>query len=59
MHAKLAKLKKKPDIVIIYCGHNEFQARFSWLKIVPYYNDEFPPIPTRASCSPRRVGSRP
>jgi tetratricopeptide (TPR) repeat protein len=30
MHHKLAGLKRRPDAMIIYCGHNEFQARYPW-----------------------------
>ena len=30
MCGKLAELKHRPDALIIYSGHNEFQARFSW-----------------------------
>ena len=30
MHQKLAHLKRKPDIVIIYSGHNEYQSRYEW-----------------------------
>ena len=28
MHQKLAGIKHRPDVVIIFSGHNEFQARF-------------------------------
>jgi hypothetical protein len=39
-HRKLAALRKRPDIVIIYSGHNEFAARFeeerdAWLDEQP------------------------
>lgn len=47
MHHKLAKLTRKPDLLIVYAGHNEFQARFSWLTIVPYYVDELPVLKSR------------
>jgi hypothetical protein len=30
MHHKLARLKCRPDVMIIYAGHNEFQSRFEW-----------------------------
>jgi hypothetical protein len=30
MHRKLSRLKRRPDAMIIYCGHNEFQARYPW-----------------------------
>lgn len=30
MHEALAGLTYRPDVLIVYCGHNEFSARFSW-----------------------------
>lgn len=30
MHHKFARLEHCPDILIIYCGQNEFQARYPW-----------------------------
>jgi hypothetical protein len=40
MHLKLAGLARRPDALIIYCGHNEFLARFSLSNRVLYYDDE-------------------
>ncbi len=40
MHWKLAGLTRRPDILIVYSGHNEFLARFSPLNRVAYYDDE-------------------
>lgn len=34
MHQKLARLKRKPDLVIIYSGHNEYQSRYEWSREV-------------------------
>ena len=34
MHQKLEGLRQRPDAVIVYCGHNEFQARFDWARRV-------------------------
>ncbi len=42
-HRKLAYLKRRPDIVIIYCGHNEYSARFAASRTVPHYHDARPP----------------
>ena len=39
MHQKLANLRDRPDALIVYVGHNEFQARFSWKRDVDYYID--------------------
>jgi lysophospholipase L1-like esterase len=40
MHQKLAETRQRPDVVILYAGHNEFSARFGWSCEVPYYRDE-------------------
>jgi hypothetical protein len=39
MHNKLAALSYRPDALIVYVGHNEFQARYSWMRDVDYYLD--------------------
>jgi hypothetical protein len=36
-HVALAGLKRRPEILIIYCGHNEFSSRFFAFDDVPYY----------------------
>ncbi|WP_422930224.1 hypothetical protein [Singulisphaera sp. PoT] len=38
-HKKLAEIKQRPDALIIYCGHNEFSARFSWSRELDHYVD--------------------
>ena len=40
MHNKLADLTFRPDAVILYIGHNEFQGRFAWMRDVDYYVDQ-------------------
>ena len=30
MHQKLEGIKHRPDVLIVFSGHNEFQARFPW-----------------------------
>jgi hypothetical protein len=40
MHRKLARLTRKPDVLIVYSGHNEFLARFTLANQVYYYDDE-------------------
>ncbi|MBX6315640.1 MAG: hypothetical protein IRY99_22410, partial [Isosphaeraceae bacterium] len=37
---KLAELDRRPDALIIYCGHNEFSSRFPWSRDWAYYLDE-------------------
>jgi hypothetical protein len=39
MHNKLADLTYRPDAIILYIGHNEFQGRFAWMRDVDYYRD--------------------
>jgi lysophospholipase L1-like esterase len=39
MHKKLATLRDRPDVIIVYVGHNEIQARYSWMRDVDYYVD--------------------
>ncbi len=29
-HQRLEELRRRPDALILYVGHNEFQARFDW-----------------------------
>ena len=36
-HAALAGLKRRPELLIIYCGHNEFLSRFFAFGDLPYY----------------------
>ena len=40
MHLKLSRLSRKPDVLIVYSGHNEFLARFTLANQVFYYDDE-------------------
>ncbi len=50
MHQKLARLTYRPDALIVYVGHNEFQARYTWMRYVDYYLDT--DLPPRLSASP-------
>jgi lysophospholipase L1-like esterase len=36
---KLSIFTRRPDVVIVYCGHNEFSARFPWSREVDHYVD--------------------
>ncbi len=36
-HQKLASLAHKPDLFIIYCGHNEFSSRLWWSRDLGHY----------------------
>jgi hypothetical protein len=37
---KLVGLERRPDLLIIYSGQNEFQSRFGWLRTVDHYRRE-------------------
>ncbi len=47
MHNKLAALSYRPDALVVYVGHNEFQSRYAWMRDVDYYRDRDrgPPLP--------------
>jgi hypothetical protein len=40
MHQKLARLTHWPDVLLVFSGHNEFWARYSWTRSPPHYCDE-------------------
>jgi tetratricopeptide (TPR) repeat protein len=42
-HRELANLSRRPDLLIIYCGHNEFTARLAESREHPYYFDDWLP----------------
>jgi hypothetical protein len=44
MHNRLAGLTYRPDALIVYVGHNEFQARYPWMRDVGHYLDELPSL---------------
>ena len=40
MHQKLAGLTYRPDALMVYVGHNEFQGRYAWMRNVDHYLDD-------------------
>jgi lysophospholipase L1-like esterase len=40
MHQRLVESRVRPDVVILYAGHNEFASRYGWSSDAPYYRDE-------------------
>jgi hypothetical protein len=44
-HKRLAELSRRPGVVIIYCGHNEFSARFHVDRSPPHYLEADTPPP--------------
>jgi tetratricopeptide (TPR) repeat protein len=43
VHQSLESLDRRPDLVILYAGHNEFSMRYGWNYDAPHYADEMPP----------------
>ena len=43
-YEKLAGLTRRPDALIVYCGHNEMQSGIPWLRRVIHYFDERPSL---------------
>jgi hypothetical protein len=39
-HRELANLRRRPDILIVYCGHNEFSSRLAASRELDHYFDE-------------------
>ena len=46
-YRKLAGLRRRPDALIVYSGHNEFHARIPLSRQVKHYRDERPSFPRR------------
>jgi hypothetical protein len=42
-HRELANLPRRPELLIIYCGHNEFTSRLAGSRDLAYYLDEWLP----------------
>jgi hypothetical protein len=42
---RLAKLERRPEALIVFAGHNEFQARYGWSRNVRHYAEEGPESP--------------
>jgi hypothetical protein len=43
----LEGLTRRPDAILVYAGHNEFQARYGWWRNVGHYAGERPERPRR------------
>ena len=44
-HQKLADLTYRPDMLVVFAGHNEFQSRYQWGRYPLYYFDTQPHTP--------------
>jgi hypothetical protein len=40
VNQNLTELTYRPDALLLFSGHNEFQGRFAWSRNVPYYPEE-------------------
>ncbi len=54
---QLSRLRRRPDVVIVYCGHNEFYARVDWSRRVAHYPDQPPNFLERADLFGRRLSA--
>lgn len=54
---KLVGLERRPDLLIIYSGQNEFQSRFGWLRTVDHYRRESKATPLLLARQARRWSS--
>jgi hypothetical protein len=43
-YEKLTGIRRRPDVLIVYCGHNEFAAGIPWWRYVQHYLDDRPPL---------------
>ena len=39
-HRELTNLPRRPDLLIVFCGHNELTARLAGSRDVPHYDDD-------------------
>jgi lysophospholipase L1-like esterase len=42
-HERMARLTRRPDLLIVYCGHNEFASRLSGARDIEHYLDDRAP----------------
>lgn len=40
--SQFRRARRRPDVVLIYSGHNEFQGRYGWARTVRHYREEGP-----------------
>jgi lysophospholipase L1-like esterase len=43
IHFWMRSMQHRPDLVILYAGHNEFDSRYNWSHAAFHYADEMPP----------------
>jgi len=52
-HKHLESLRRRPDVLIVFCGHNEFKARFSANRTIDYYLADV--LPTTSQLMQQRL----
>ena len=55
VHNLMSGLKRRPDLVIVYAGHNEFDGRYNWEQTPLHYVDDTPPARVTLESSARRI----
>jgi lysophospholipase L1-like esterase len=56
-YRQLSKLRRRPDVVIVYCGHNEFFIRVPFSRRVEHYLDHQPNFFERAGQLAHRISA--
>src|SRR5262249_60270803 len=51
---RLEDLKRRPEAILVFTGHNEFQARYGWARHVRHYVEGGPESPPALLGLPRR-----
>src|SRR5262245_50215388 len=44
-HQKLGRIRYRPDVLVLFAGHNEYQSRYAWTRVIPYYDRGKQPRP--------------
>ena len=54
-HNLMSGLKRRPELVIVYAGHNEFDGRYNWEHTPLHYVDDTPPARVKLERSARQL----
>jgi lysophospholipase L1-like esterase len=57
MQQRFGQITNRPDVVVLYAGHNEFASRYGWSYSAPYYDDEPSFLGLRAVANRLRAAS--
>jgi lysophospholipase L1-like esterase len=56
-YRQLSELRRRPDVVIVYCGHNELFIRVPLTRRIEHYHDHQPNFLERADQLARRISA--